>query len=111
MYYIFLTCAQVDYFAKVFSELKYLKSINIFALHGRLKQKKRTKIYDAFNNCKSGILLCTDLVARGIDIPTVEYILQYDPPQKIDFFIHRVGRTARMGKGGEAVVFLMPEEI
>ncbi|GKC56185.1 DEAD-box ATP-dependent RNA helicase 18 [Tanacetum coccineum] len=57
-----------------------------------------------------GILLCTDVAARGLDIPGVDCIVQYDPPQDSDVFIHRVGRTARFGRQGSAIVFLLPKE-
>eukprot|EP00493_Phyllostaurus_siculus_P025828 UN26173 len=103
----FLTCAQVDFFGKV---LPHFTKVPICALHGKMKQKKRTKIYKKFDECESGVLLCTDLVARGIDIPSVNKILQFDPPQKVDFFVHRVGRTARAGRSGHALLFLMPTE-
>lgn len=59
---------------------------------------------------QEGILLCTDVAARGLDIPEVDWIIQYDPPQDPDTFVHRIGRTARMGKKGEALIFLMPPE-
>lgn len=59
---------------------------------------------------KEGILLCTDVAARGLDIPEVDWIIQYDPPQDPDTFVHRIGRTARMGRKGEALIFLMPSE-
>lgn len=58
-----------------------------------------------------GCLLCTDVAARGLDIPDVDWIVQLDPPQSPDAFVHRVGRTARMGRIGHALVFLMPDDI
>ena len=59
----------------------------------------------------SGCLLCTDVAARGLDIPDVQYIVQYDPPQDPSTFVHRVGRTARMGRIGKALVLLLPHEM
>ena len=59
----------------------------------------------------SGCLLCTDVAARGLDIPDVNWIVQYDPPQDPATFVHRVGRTARMGRSGKALVLLMPHEV
>eukprot|EP00955_Chlamydomonas_euryale_P060925 357855-Chlamydomonas_euryale.AAC.2 len=56
----------------------------------------------------SGVLLCTDVAARGLDIPDVAWIVQVDPPQDPDQFVHRVGRTARMGRQKTALVMLMP---
>ena len=58
----------------------------------------------------AGCLLCTDVAARGLDIPDVEWILQLDAPQDPDAFVHRVGRTARMGRTGSARIFLLPHE-
>ena len=61
--------------------------------------------------CTAGCLLCTDVAARGLDIPDVHWIVQYDPPQDPSTFVHRVGRTARMGRSGKALVLLMPHEV
>ena len=58
----------------------------------------------------AGCLLCTDVAARGLDIPDVEWILQLDAPQDPDAFVHRVGRTARMGRTGNARIYLLPHE-
>ena len=57
------------------------------------------------------VLLTTDLSARGIDIPDVDWIIQYDPPQYSDSFVHRIGRTARAGKIGESILFLTEPEL
>uniref|UniRef100_A0A6Q2YX69 ATP-dependent RNA helicase n=1 Tax=Esox lucius TaxID=8010 RepID=A0A6Q2YX69_ESOLU len=58
----------------------------------------------------SGVLVCTDVMARGIDIPEVHWVLQYDPPSSASAFVHRCGRTARIGNQGNALVFLLPME-
>ena len=65
-----------------------------------------------FSKAKSGIMLCTDVGARGVDIPAVDWIVQYDPPNEPRDYIHRVGRTAR-GEGtvGRAVLILRNEEL
>jgi ATP-dependent RNA helicase DDX55/SPB4 len=54
--------------------------------------------------------VCTDVMARGIDIPQVHWVLQYDPPSSASVFVHRCGRTARIGNEGSALVFLLPTE-
>lgn len=59
----------------------------------------------------AGCLLCTDVAARGLDLPDIDWILQLDPPQSPDSFVHRVGRTARMGRAGNALIYLLPHEI
>ncbi|KAJ8487806.1 hypothetical protein ONZ45_g14201 [Pleurotus djamor] len=62
-------------------------------------------------NAESGILLCTDVAARGLDIPRVDWIIQFDPPDDPRDYIHRVGRTARAGKVGKSLMFLLPSEL
>jgi ATP-dependent RNA helicase DDX55/SPB4 len=95
------TCACVEYYYYLFTELfPELKKGVFDRLHRKMSQKKRDKVYSTFLAASSGILLCTDILARGIDIPDVQWIIQYDPPQHSDSFLHRVGRTARAGKKG-----------
>lgn len=107
-YMIFLsTCACVDYFSHVLKVI--LPSMQIFALHGKMK-KKRYKIFDDFRTVEAGILICTDVMARGIDISEVDWVLQYDPPSTASNFVHRCGRTARIGNEGNALLFLLKNE-
>jgi len=106
----FLTCACVDFFWKVFKKIDKLSSLRIFSLHGKIPQKNRTLTYRKFLNEKHCVLFSTDIASRGLDIPDVDWIIQYDPPQDPDVFVHRVGRTARMGREGNAIVYLLPCE-
>ncbi|KAJ4769064.1 RNA helicase [Rhynchospora pubera] len=106
----FMTCACVDYWGVVLPQIKALKGSKITPLHGKMKQVNREKALASFSSLPSGILLCTDVAARGLDIPGVDWIVQYDPPQDPNVFIHRAGRTARIGRQGSAVVFLSPKE-
>ncbi|KYN03543.1 PREDICTED: probable ATP-dependent RNA helicase DDX55 homolog [Cyphomyrmex costatus] len=107
-YMIFLpTCAGVDYFSRVIQVL--LPSINVLALHGKMKSK-RYKVFDKFRSSENGILICTDVMARGIDISEIDWVLQYDPPSTASNFIHRCGRTARIGNEGNALLFLLETE-
>ncbi|KAJ3693810.1 hypothetical protein LUZ60_009290 [Juncus effusus] len=106
----FMTCAAVDYWGLVLPKIKALKGSQIIPLHGKMKQVNREKALAQFSSLPSGILLCTDVAARGLDIPGVDWIIQYDPPQDPNVFIHRVGRTARIGRQGSAIVFLLPKE-
>eukprot|EP01025_Chloroclados_australasicus_P069573 TRINITY_DN9839_c0_g1_i2.p1 TRINITY_DN9839_c0_g1~~TRINITY_DN9839_c0_g1_i2.p1 ORF type:complete len:636 (+),score=122.74 TRINITY_DN9839_c0_g1_i2:228-1910(+) len=77
-----------------------------------MKQTKREKMLEEFEQNKTGaILFCTDVAARGLDIPDVHWIVQFDPPQDPSAFVHRAGRTARMGRSGDALVYLLPSEL
>ncbi|RIB07190.1 P-loop containing nucleoside triphosphate hydrolase protein [Gigaspora rosea] len=105
----FATCACVDYFFKIFSKMPQLKGISIYSLHGKMDTKRRTATYRAFLNLpstSSALLLCTDVAARGLDVPDVDFVIQMDPPQDPKVFAHRCGRTARAGKEGKAIVLL-----
>lgn len=64
----------------------------------------------SFANAKKAILLSTDLMARGLDITDIDWVVQFDIPKQTSWFIHRSGRTARQGRKGKAVVFLNKEE-
>ncbi|CAM9274882.1 unnamed protein product [Ectocarpus sp. 6 AP-2014] len=80
-------------------------------LHGNVPQNERQATYRAFGAAKSGILICTDVAARGLDLPTVDWIVQYDPPAETADYVHRVGRTARKGERGHSLLFLLPREV
>ncbi|CAG8609795.1 21211_t:CDS:2 [Gigaspora rosea] len=88
-----------------------IPKVRIFKLHGDLLQRDRTTTFNEFSKSKSGILFCTDVAARGLDLPNVAKIVQYDPPTDLKDYVHRVGRTARLGKKGDAIIFLLPSEI
>lgn len=102
----FSTRASVKFHHDIFTELK-LKTL---AIHGDQSQQKRMDTFNAFREQKGGILLCTDVAARGLDIPAVEWIIQYDPPSSEKEYIHRVGRSARAGAEGQALLFVMENE-
>lgn len=106
----FMTCACVDFWGTVLPCLECLKNVSMVSLHGKMRQSVREKALAQFASMQAGVLLCTDVAARGLDIPNVDWILQYDPPQDPNVFVHRVGRTARMGRSGNALVFLLPKE-
>ncbi|XP_009112613.1 DEAD-box ATP-dependent RNA helicase 51 [Brassica rapa] len=104
----FSTCKSVQFHAEI------MKLINVDScdIHGGLDQNRRTKTFFDFMKAEKGILLCTDVAARGLDIPAVDWIIQYDPPDKPTEYIHRVGRTARgEGAKGKALLVLIPEEL
>jgi ATP-dependent RNA helicase DDX18/HAS1 len=104
----FSSCNSVKFHAEL---LNYI-DIPVKDIHGKQKQQKRTSTFFEFNQAEKGILLCTDVAARGLDIPAVDWIIQYDPPDDPREYIHRVGRTARGKSGrGRALLMLLPEEI
>ncbi|KAL9582700.1 MAG: hypothetical protein Q9212_003145 [Teloschistes hypoglaucus] len=81
----------------------------IHKLHGSLTQQIRTATLSAFTHSPDpSILLCTDVASRGLDLPNIDLIVEYDPPFSSDDHLHRIGRTARAGREGRAVIFLMP---
>tara|TARA_B100001559_G_scaffold320656_1_gene333577 strand:+ start:3125 stop:4327 length:1203 start_codon:yes stop_codon:yes gene_type:complete len=80
------------------------------ALHGDLRQNKRSRILKDFRDDKFRILIATDIASRGLDVPHIEHVINYDLPQVPEDFIHRIGRTARAGSVGEAVSFITPND-
>lgn len=97
---------------KYFGELLNYIDLPVLDLHGKQKQQKRTNTFFEFCNAKQGILICTDVAARGLDIPAVDWIIQFDPPDDPRDYIHRVGRTARGASGkGRSLMFLAPSEL
>ncbi|ELU44901.1 putative ATP-dependent RNA helicase [Rhizoctonia solani AG-1 IA] len=101
------SCNSVKYHAEL---LNYI-DVPVLDLHGKQKQQKRTNTFFEFCNASQGTLLCTDVAARGLDIPKVDWIVQFDPPDDPRDYIHRVGRTARAGKAGKSLMFLLESEL
>jgi len=97
---------------KFHDELLNYIDVPVQCIHGHKKQAARSSTYYSFCAADKGILLCTDVAARGLDIPNVDWIVQYDPTDEPKEYIHRVGRTARGSDGkGKALLFLLPEEL
>lgn len=80
------------------------------AIHGDLKQSHREKVIRKFRNRQSRIMVATDVAARGLDIPHIEHVINYDLPQCPQDYIHRIGRTARAGAQGAAVNLVTPQD-
>jgi ATP-dependent RNA helicase RhlE len=80
------------------------------ALHGGIDQKERFSILERFRNGENTVLITTDVAARGIDIPGVDYVINYDLPEQEENYVHRVGRTGRGDKTGQALSFCSKEE-
>ncbi|ORC85653.1 ATP-dependent DEAD/H RNA helicase [Trypanosoma theileri] len=98
-------------------ETNTLLNVNIFKLHGNMSQVDRASVFHAFKHVnenskdrEKAILFCTDVAARGLDMPKVDWIVHYDPPTDSACYVHRIGRTARIGNVGDSVLFLMPHE-
>ncbi|KAL2192514.1 P-loop containing nucleoside triphosphate hydrolase protein [Corynascus similis CBS 632.67] len=104
----FSSCNSVKYYSEL---LQYI-DLQVLDLHGKQKQQKRTNTFFEFCNAKQGTLICTDVAARGLDIPQVDWIVQFDPPDDPRDYIHRVGRTARGNNTkGRSLLFLQPCEL
>lgn len=82
----------------------------IYKLHGSMDQSKRKGEFSGFRAAKKGVLLCTDVAARGIDVPQADFVIQYNGPQSDEDYLHRVGRTGRAEQKGTALIFLTHEE-
>ncbi len=80
------------------------------AIHGDMPQSKREKVIRDFKNDVTDVLIATDVAARGLDIDDISYVINYDMPDDIDTYIHRIGRTGRAGREGTAVSFVTSEE-
>ncbi len=81
------------------------------ALHGGIEQSERFAILDRFRSGENRVLITTDVAARGIDIPTVEYVINYDVPDNPENYVHRCGRTGRGNNRGQALMFCAPDEM
>ncbi|WP_353893116.1 DEAD/DEAH box helicase [Proteinivorax hydrogeniformans] len=86
------------------------RGYNCEELHGELSQSKREKVMKDFRNLKTQFLVATDLAARGLDIEGITHIFNYDTPQNAEWYIHRIGRTGRMGEKGVAITFVTPKD-
>lgn len=101
-------------FTKLISKILYKefgRQIPIHEFHGQITQSRRTNLVNTFKRDKSGLLICTDVAARGMDFPNVKEVLQIGVPTELSNYVHRIGRTARSGKEGRSVIFLCLEEL
>lgn len=88
------------------SRILKTNKINAIAIHGGLAQNKRTRTINLFNDAKVGVLVCTDVAARGLHIDNVSHIYNYDLPKVAKDYVHRIGRTARAGESGKVINLL-----
>ena len=107
---VFLSsCKQTRFVFESFCKLQ--PGVPIMHLHGKQKQTKRVDIFRKFTSSQHAVLLCTDIAARGLDFPAVDWVIQLDCPEDADTYIHRVGRTARFDAEGHALMILVPSEV
>lgn len=76
------------------------------AIHGDKNQGQRNRAIRQFKNNEANVLVATDVAARGLNIPNVSHVINYDTPQSYDDYIHRIGRTGSSGKSGSALTFV-----
>jgi len=79
-------------------------------LHGDMKQSQRDRVMGSFRKGTIDILIATDVAARGIDVEDVDMVINYDVPQDVEYYVHRIGRTGRAGKSGRAITFVSPRD-
>ena len=80
------------------------------AIHGDLRQRQRDKVMKLFHSQKNRIMVATDIASRGLDIPHIKHVINYDPPQMAEDYIHRIGRTARAGESGSSLNLVSPKD-
>ena len=131
------TCDSVDFHKKLFDEMQPIvewdkgreeadgfksaqgifgSSCSLYRLHGNIPHRERNQIMSQFSDIsptdkKAAIMITTDVAARGLNLPSVDWIVQYDPPCETNDYIHRAGRAARAGNAGHALLFLLPSEL
>ena len=101
-------------FTKFISQIlqqEFSRDLPILEFHGKIDQRKRTNLVKRFKQEQNGLLICTDVGARGMDFPNVQEVLQIGVPSELANYIHRIGRTARSGKEGKSVIFLCKDEL
>lgn len=100
------TKKRVDFVVKHMRRRDY----SVDSLHGDMTQKIRDKVMNKFRNGNIDILVATDVAARGIDVLNIDLVINYDVPQNVEYYIHRIGRTARAGNNGYAFTLVSPKE-
>merc|ERR1712194_815039 len=102
-------CKQVRFIYEAFKKMK--PGPAVMELHGKQSLTKRFVVYQEFSEKTHAVaLICTDIAARGVDFPAVDWVVQLDCPDSVDSYIHRVGRTARYQSSGKSALFLLPSE-
>ncbi|KAI1234202.1 hypothetical protein IHE44_0003919 [Lamprotornis superbus] len=87
-------------------EYLLLKGVEAVAIHGGKDQEERTKAIEAFRDGKKDVLVATDVASKGLDFPAIQHVINYDMPEEIENYVHRIGRTGRSGNTGIATTFI-----
>jgi superfamily II DNA/RNA helicase len=85
--------------------------VRVGALHGDLDQRARDQVVEAFRKGQLDILIATNVAARGLDIPEITHVVNFDAPQTVEEYVHRIGRTGRAGREGKAITFISEHEL
>jgi ATP-dependent RNA helicase DeaD len=101
------TKRRVDQVTKRLKTLGY----SVGAIHGDLKQSQRDRVMGQFRRGEIDLLVATDVAARGIDVEDIDLVVNLDVPQVAEYYVHRIGRTARAGRSGRAITFVSPEDV
>ena len=101
----------ISHTKKLFSIFSYFNEFTCCCLHSRMMQNVRMKNLEKFTNNKSAVLFCTDIGARGLDIPKVDLVIHYHIPKRTDIFVHRSGRTARANQSGKVSSLISGKEL
>ncbi|HEY1859536.1 MAG TPA: DEAD/DEAH box helicase, partial [Gemmataceae bacterium] len=102
-------CERKRWVERLYKQLRHHRK-GVAAMHGDLAQSMRNRIMQGFRDGKITCLVATDVVGRGIDVMGISHIINYDLPHDIENYVHRIGRTGRMGKDGRAIAFVTPEQ-
>lgn len=106
---VFLSsCRQVQFLDAAFRKLR--PGVPLMSIHGKIKQQRRMHIYYDFISKPAAVMFATDIAARGLDFPGVDWVVQADCPEDVATYIHRVGRTARFKNRGNSLLLLLPNE-
>ncbi|KAF9485667.1 DEAD-domain-containing protein [Pholiota conissans] len=102
------SCKQVRFVFETFCKMH--PGMPLLSLHGKQKQTARLAMYQKFTSMSHAVLFATDIAARGLDFPSIDWVVQLDAPEDAETYIHRVGRTARYESKGKSLLFLAPSE-
>jgi ATP-dependent RNA helicase DeaD len=94
---------------RLYKQLRHHRK-GVAAMHGDLPQTMRNRIMQGFRDGKIACLVATDVVGRGIDVRNISHVINYDVPQDCENYVHRIGRTGRLGADGIAIAFVTPEQ-